>query len=96
MWDCPACGCQAIAHDLASCPMCGKERQMPKISAQDGPSNRWEEPDQADTQGAPQTAQEPAGEQQGPEPAAESGKDALSELEAAAAALKRPSRAKAE
>jgi hypothetical protein len=39
MWNCEECGCQRIAGDLVSCPMCGKERDtMPKINAETGPT----------------------------------------------------------
>lgn len=43
MWDCPACGCRAIAASLTRCPVveCGKERDMPKVTS-GGPSNAWE------------------------------------------------------
>lgn len=37
-WDCEECGCQQIAGDLAACPMCGKEHDMPKINALTGPT----------------------------------------------------------
>lgn len=32
MWNCEQCGCQAIAGDLASCPMCGDPRTDPGAS----------------------------------------------------------------
>lgn len=34
MWDCQneGCGCKGIAADLPACPMCWKERDMPKIT----------------------------------------------------------------
>jgi hypothetical protein len=39
MWSCEHCGCQAIAHDLRICPMCGKERDVPKITVAGGASS---------------------------------------------------------
>lgn len=40
MWNCPHCGCQAIAASLTFCPMCfkTKESDMPKVSL-GGPTN---------------------------------------------------------
>lgn len=43
MWDCIKCGCRAIAASLGLCPMCRKEREMPKVSA-GGPSSRFAKP----------------------------------------------------
>ncbi len=76
MWDCPACGCQAIAPDLAFCPQCFENRPeegaVPKTTTA-GSSNAWEEqemasgPDQAEEQ---QTAgQEEAAGTETPDPA---------------------------
>lgn len=41
MWDCPECGCQAIAASLRVCPQCraAKEDDMPKATAGGGASN---------------------------------------------------------
>jgi len=39
MWDCQNCGCRAIAESLALCPVCRKERGMPKAPAGAAPSN---------------------------------------------------------
>lgn len=45
MWDCPECGCQAIARDLAFCPQCytpkSESAELPEASpASDaGPSS---------------------------------------------------------
>lgn len=50
MWDCPACGCQAIAPDLAFCPQCfePKGEDVPKTNTA-GSTNAWEEGEQPDT-----------------------------------------------
>lgn len=73
MWDCGACGCLAIAAGVAACPMCGKERCVPKISRLGGVSYEpgheppgWQPPpaDDAAVDAAP--AQEPPA----PQPAA--------------------------
>ena len=84
-WTCGSCGCQAIAYDLAVCPMCGKEREMPKIT-NSGPSNAdalpgeagYTEPEEPEAgepaPGEPETSgpapvPETPVEQAGPEPA---------------------------
>ncbi len=41
MWTCEQCGCQAIAESVLVCPMCGKERDMPKATVSSGGSNAW-------------------------------------------------------
>lgn len=48
MWNCPACGCQAIAPGLTFCPMCfaPREDDMPKATS-GGPSNAWDPADSA-------------------------------------------------
>jgi len=43
MWDCP-CGCMSIAGSLTSCPMCFKEREMPRSVAGAQPSNQNAQP----------------------------------------------------
>lgn len=40
MWDCPGCGCSAIAGTLTFCPMCFKEREMPKNTVGGGYSDK--------------------------------------------------------
>lgn len=44
LWKCDTCGCQGIAASLTTCPMCGKEREMPKTTAGGGPSNADAQP----------------------------------------------------
>lgn len=92
MWDCTGCGCQAIARDLGFCPACfkPKDEEMPRIT-NGGATNAAEAAETATTEAtqgqapdAPIAAPEPAPEPQAPAP------DVLSELEAAAASLKRP------
>lgn len=99
LWNCIECGCQAIARDLGFCPACfkPKDEEMPKTTVTGGPSNVAEAAEAATataTQGqdadAPIAAPAPA-----PEPQA-APTDVLSELEAAAASLKRPSSAAGE
>lgn len=53
MWDCPACGCQAIAPDLAFCPQCFKPKgeDVPKTNTA-GSTNAWEEGEQPETEAA--------------------------------------------
>lgn len=53
MWDCPACGCQAIAPDLAFCPQCFEPKgdDMPKTNTA-GSTNAWEEGEQPETEAA--------------------------------------------
>lgn len=71
MWDCIKCGCMAIAGSLMHCPMCKKEREVPK-STTGGGSNGYEpqveEPEAPVTQpeAEPETAVE---EEPVPEPA---------------------------
>lgn len=61
MWDCPGCGCQAIAQSLGSCPMCRKERTMPKTTALGGGTNGVREPEAApEAPEGPAPAPEPA------------------------------------
>lgn len=45
LWTCGYCKCLFIASCLDSCPHCHTQRgdNVPKISAQDGPSSRYEE-----------------------------------------------------
>lgn len=43
MWDCPECGCLSIAASLTTCPMCGKERDMPTTTT-GGASNALAQP----------------------------------------------------
>lgn len=50
MWNCPACGCSAIAGTLTFCPMCFKEREMPKTTTGGGYSNQYEPAAPADDQ----------------------------------------------
>jgi hypothetical protein len=40
MWTCTHCGCAGIAASLTSCPMCRKEREVPKTSM-GGSTNAW-------------------------------------------------------
>jgi len=52
MWDCGYCGCQAIAGSLTFCPMCFKEPDVPKTTAEGGGSNGLADP-------GPEAAPEP-------------------------------------
>lgn len=58
MWDCPECGCQAIAASLTRCPMCDTEVDMGAISRLGGPTN-YGEPRPGP---APEVTEEPAPE----------------------------------
>lgn len=99
MWNCAACGCQAIAPGVPFCPQCftTKEDSMPKITVEGGASSRYEPGDEesAVVPPAPETAveapQEPQ-EDQAVQAVQKPEKDVLSELEAAAASLQRPAK----
>jgi hypothetical protein len=39
MWNCGSCGCKLIAASLMSCPMCFKERDMPRNTVGGGLSD---------------------------------------------------------
>jgi hypothetical protein len=82
MWDCLACGCKAIIHDLPYCPACRKKKgkTMPKTTT-GGSTNAWE--------GLPES--DPA--EQAPEQV-EGDADAPSEEAEAVAPPKRPKAAK--
>lgn len=54
MWDCPGCGCRCIAASLTNCPMCWKERDVPKATVSSGASNAWADDEAAAA--APETA----------------------------------------
>jgi len=65
MWDCPDCGCLRIAASLTFCPMCFRERNMPKATVEGGASNAW-----ADYEASSETAQDAEVVQPEPEPVA--------------------------
>lgn len=69
MWDCTSCGCAGIAASLAACPMCAKERDMPKTTVSSGASNAWADAE-AEHDSAPELgAGEDAGGEHEPAPA---------------------------